>query len=101
FFREGGGWTLLQVIPSRRYRRADNLGFVAATRENLPHQLTDTFVATLMEHQNGWSGPAQRAAQEARGPKPRDLLQARHQIVAIRLMQPVFERRWKDIPGAR
>ena len=75
-----------------------DLGIMVVQTEDLLHQPAHVMAATLVEHQDGGSGAAQCAAEQAGRTQLEDLVEAGHQRNAIRLMEAVFERGRKG-PG--
>src|ERR1019366_2805919 len=57
----------------------ERFGLVPVQAEDLHHQAADALVTPLEKHQDGRTGAAQGAAQQARRAQAQDLVQARHQ----------------------
>src|ERR1017187_670435 len=74
----------------------ERLRFMPVQPEDLHHQAADALVAALKEHQDARPRAAQRAAQQTRGAQAQDLVQARAQGLAIRLVEAVLDRRRED-----
>ena len=72
------------------------LRFMPVQPEDLHGQAADAFVSALEEDQDGRTGAAQRAGQQARRTQAQDLVQPRHQGFPVGLVEAVFNRRRED-----